>query len=107
MWSFLVVWCADGGDGVVPLAMPVVALDPVGLELPHLLVGDLDALLVRGLVEAGGDGQAALGGDRADRADDHGEAGQRPGPPVHRHYFFYALGDLGYQPSFPARASAY
>jgi len=49
----------------------------------HLLVGDLDALLVSIGIKLTGDGEASLGGGAGDQLDDGQVADQRLGAPVH------------------------
>jgi hypothetical protein len=56
-----------GFDGVVPVAVELVA---VQVEGGHLFVGDLDALGVVALVQAGVDLQAGAGGGGRDQVDD-------------------------------------
>jgi hypothetical protein len=64
----------------------------VGLEGFHLLVWDLDAGGVGGLVEFGVDAQAGAGGGGPDGLDDYLVAGQGSSAPVCR--------DVGEEPVF-------
>ena len=57
--------------------MEVVSGEVLGFQLPHLAVGDLDALFVGGVVEFGVHGEAGAGGGAGDQVDDDFVAGQR------------------------------
>ena len=82
-----------GVEGVVPLAVELVTCeDALCFKGFDLLVGDLDALRVLGVVEFGADGESGPGGGRGDGLYDHLVAGQWPAAPVHR--------DVGEQPVF-------
>src|SRR5450756_1483303 len=71
-----------GLEGVVPVAVEVVAGDGQGC---HLGVADLDSGGVGGVVELGVDLQpGAGGGGGTDEVDDDFVAGQRAPTPVHR-----------------------
>src|SRR5674476_1349034 len=63
--------------------MEVVSLQVCDLECLHLLVGDLDALLVGVGVEYRLDRQTGLGGGRRDRLDDNLVGFQGSTAPVH------------------------
>src|SRR6266496_3145522 len=80
---------ASGQQGVVPFPVEGVSPDRALFQGLHLLVGDLDALLVGAGVQSGLDGQPGRGGGRGDRLNNDFVAGQRPAAPVH--------GDLGEQ----------
>ena len=62
------------GDSVVPLTMKGIWFDAQGC---HLLVGDLDTLLVNIGIKLAGDGEAGLGGGAGDQLDDGQVADQR------------------------------
>ena len=68
-------------DGVVPVAVPVVAGEVDGA---HLLVGDFDAFGVGGVVELGLDGEAGGGGCGADQVDDRLDRLEWSAAPVDR-----------------------
>ena len=66
-------------DCVVPFAVENGALDVEGL---HLVVGHDDALGIGFVVEFASNGQAGVGGRRADQVDDDAIADERFGAPV-------------------------
>src|SRR6266511_4581158 len=73
--------CGGGRHGVVPLPMPVMALER---DRGQLLVGDLDAQWIAARVELGVDPQTRTGGGLADQLDDDLVGDQRPAAPVDR-----------------------
>ncbi len=78
-------------DGVVPLRMERVADE---LDRRELRVGDLDALGVGALVEAGVDAQAGAGRGRRDQVDDRLATDERLAAPVDRDEREQAVLDL-------------
>ena len=74
-------------EGVVPVAVPVVAGQR---QCVHLPVTDLDSDVVGAGVQLGVHAQPGAGGGGGDGLHDDLVAGQRPAPPVHR--------DVGKQP---------
>jgi hypothetical protein len=73
------VW-SPSGDSVVPFIMKGIWFDVEGC---HLVVGDLDALLISIGIKLTGNGEASLGGGAGDQLDDGQVADQRLGAPVH------------------------
>ena len=76
-----------GAQGVVPVAVPVVARHG---QRGYLLVADLRAGRVNSGVQLGADGEPGAGRGGCDARNDDLVAGQWPSPPVH--------GDVGEQP---------